>query len=321
MRDLQGRVVDYMRISITDRCNLRCRYCMPEGIRLIPMEELLTFEEILEVCCQAVVLGIRKFKITGGEPLVRKGCAKLISDMKKLPGVEQVTMTTNGILLKDYLEELTAGGLDGVNISLDTLNRERFREITGFDRLEAVLASVKAAVDAGVQVKVNTVLQAGINDGEWKNLAELSRNRKLDVRFIEMMPIGQGRHCRMVPNQEVFSRIQKEYPEVCKDERIHGNGPAVYCKIPGFCGSIGFISAVHGRFCSQCNRIRMTAVGGLKPCLCYEEGISVRSAVRKGSSDEIRDILKRAILMKPAEHCFERKQEITEYRKMVQIGG
>ena len=161
MKDLQGRDINYMRISITDRCNLRCKYCMPDGIELLPMSEILTFEEILRVCRQAVELGITRFKITGGEPLVRRGCADLIRKIKKLPGVEQVTMTTNGILLSEYLGELLDAGLDAVNISLDTMNRGRFEEITGFDQLSEVLKSIDAAVDSGLRVKVNVVQMNG----------------------------------------------------------------------------------------------------------------------------------------------------------------
>ena len=173
MKDLQGRDINYMRISITDRCNLRCKYCMPDGIELLPMSEILTFEEIL--------------RVTGGEPLVRRGCADLIRKIKKLPGVEQVTMTTNGILLSEYLGELLDAGLDAVNISLDTMNRGRFEEITGFDQLSEVLKSIDAAVDSGLRVKVNVVLQQDKNADEWQKILEIAERRPIDVRFIEMM--------------------------------------------------------------------------------------------------------------------------------------
>ena len=196
MKDLQGRDINYMRISITDRCNLRCKYCMPDGIELLPMSEILTFEEILRVCEQAVELGITRFKITGGEPLVRRRCVELISQIKALPGVEQVTMTTNGILLSRYLDELLDAGLDAVNISLDTLNRGRFEEITGFDQLPEVLRSIDAAVDSGLRVKVNVVLQQDKNADEWQKILEIAERRPIDVRFIEMMPIGRGREYR-----------------------------------------------------------------------------------------------------------------------------
>ena len=321
MKDLQGRDINYMRISITDRCNLRCKYCMPDGIELLPMSEILTFEEILRVCEQAVGFGITRFKITGGEPLVRRGCADLIRKIKKLSGVEQVTMTTNGILLSRYLDELLDAGLDAVNISLDTMNRGRFEEITGFDQLPEVLRSIDAAVDSGLRVKVNVVLQQDKNAEEWQKILEIAERRSIDVRFIEMMPIGRGRECTGVSNDELLKKIQEQYPGVCKDDRVHGNGPAVYYHIPGFVGSVGFISAIHGVFCSNCNRIRMTATGKLKPCLCYRDTMSVRDAARYGTDSDIREKLQEAIQMKPKQHCFDMKEDITEQHKMVQIGG
>lgn len=321
MKDMRGRTIDYMRISITDRCNLRCKYCMPDGIQNVSMDEILTYEEIVAVCMEAAALGIRKFKITGGEPLVRKGCSELIRQIKQIPRVEQVTMTTNGILLKKNLESLLASGLDAVNISLDTLDTKRFREITGFDRLDEVLASIDAAAESGLKVKINSVLQSGLNDGEWNQLLKLAKSKNIDVRFIEMMPIGDGKQCRPVSNQEILGKIEQEYPGVEKDESIHGNGPAVYYRIPGFVGSAGFISPIHGVFCDRCNRIRMTATGELKPCLCYQDAFSVREMVRAGRTDEVRNIISKVILMKPERHCFEQKKDVTESRKMVQIGG
>ena len=321
MKDLQGRDINYMRISITDRCNLRCKYCMPDGIELLPMSEILTFEEILRVCRQAVELGITRFKITGGEPLVRRRCVELIRQIKALPGVEQVTMTTNGVLLSGYLDELLDVGLDAVNISLDTLNRRRFEEITGFDQLPEVLKSIDAAASSGLRVKVNAVLQKDKNAEEWQDILNIAEKQSIDVRFIEMMPIGKGRECDGISNDDLLREIQKQYPGVCKDDSVHGNGPAVYYHIPGFIGSVGFISAIHGVFCSNCNRIRMTATGELKPCLCYRDTMSVRDAARYGMDSDIREKLQEAIQMKPKQHCFDVEEDITEQHKMVQIGG
>ena len=321
MKDQYGRIIDYMRISITDRCNLRCRYCMPEGVELVPMKNILSYEEIEMVCQAAAKAGIRKFKITGGEPLVRLGSPELIGKIKKIPGVEQVTMTTNGVLLSKYLPELLKNGLDAVNISLDTLDRERYQVITGRDELFRVLESVDQAVDAGIPVKINSVLQKGMNEDEFLALARLTLEKKLDVRFIEMMPIGKGRECDGISNDDLLREIQKQYPGVCKDDRVHGNGPAVYYHIPGFVGSVGFISAIHGVFCSNCNRIRMTATGELKPCLCYRDTMSVKDAARYGTDSDIREKLQEAIQMKPKQHCFDVEEDITEQHKMVQIGG
>lgn len=321
MRDLYGRNIDYMRISITDRCNLRCRYCMPTGLSWIPMEEILTYEEIETVCRLAVSLGINKFKITGGEPLVRKGCPELIGRIKQIPGVEQVTITTNGILLGEQLDRLILAGVDAVNVSLDTLDAEKFRQITGFDMLNRVKASILSAVDKGMRVKLNTVLQSGVNDKEWPKLMELAKHHHLDIRFIEMMPIGFGKKSRMVSNSDLLSWMQQLYPGMEADEVRHGNGPAVYYKVPGFEGSIGFISAIHGKFCESCNRIRMTSTGELKACLCYQDSISLRDAVRQGDENEIRRLLKLTISRKPEMHCFETLDSVTESRQMVKIGG
>ena len=321
MKDLYGRTIEYMRISITDRCNLRCRYCMPDGIKLISMDEIMSYEDILLVCREAVKLGITKFKITGGEPLVRRDCASLVRAIREIPGVEQVTMTTNGVLLMQHLEELKDAGLDGVNISLDTLHRDRFEQITGYDQIGRVLRSVEEAVKIGMKVKINTVLQRGENDDEWEPLIRLAKKYPVDVRFIELMPIGQGSHREMVSNAELLSLIKEKYPEITPDDTVHGNGPAVYYKIPAFYGSIGFISAIHGVFCSQCNRIRMTSTGELKPCLCYGETISIREAAKLKNSEEIKRILEKAIEMKPERHHFDREQMITERKTMAEIGG
>lgn len=329
MKDSFGREIDYIRISVTDRCNLRCSYCMPrEGIELAPAEEILTFEEIVRIGQAAADLGIRKFKITGGEPLVRPGCQKLVGMIKKLPGVRQVTLTTNGVLLDSHLNGLLENGLDAVNISLDTLDRKVYGQITGFDQLPAVRAGIDKAVEKGLKVKINSVLQKGINDREWMRLAELAKERAIDVRFIEMMPIGLGKKCEGVSGKEVLLNLKKKYPGIKPDSTFHGNGPAAYYRIPGFAGSIGFISAVHGRFCESCNRIRLTARGELKPCLCYGNSIDVKKILRspvyadlEERKEALKNAVKQAISQKPEMHCFEEEGQITEGRQMAQIGG
>lgn len=332
MRDQYGRTIDYMRISITDRCNLRCRYCMPDGVELVPMKNILSYEEIELVCQAAAKAGIRKFKITGGEPLVRLGCPELIGKIKKIPGVEQVTLTTNGVLLAKYLPELLEHGLDAVNISLDTLDRRRYEAITGRDELDAVLASVDQAIQAGIPVKINSVLQKGMNEDEYLALARMSVEKKVDVRFIEMMPIGLGKKFETIYNEDILKELKKEYPDIREDHQIHGNGPAVYVKLPGALGSVGFISALHGKFCQYCNRIRMTAQGCLKPCLCYGKGVQLKEIFdRSGARDcaaqeeelrgELYQAITQAVWMKPESHRFEEPQEITEDKKMSQIGG
>ncbi len=325
MLDRCGREINYMRISITDRCNLRCRYCMPKGIELLPMKDILTYEEIERVCTAAAGAGIRKLKITGGEPLVRLGCAELIGRLKRIPGIEQVTLTTNGVLLERYIEELMGNRLDAVNISLDTLDRKKYQFITGRDELSDVVRGIDCAVSAGLPAKINVVLQKGMNDQEWENLARLAKDRLIDVRFIELMPIGYGKECGAVSNEEILEKMNERYKGTMRDIRVHGNGPAVYYKIPGYMGSIGFISAMHGKFCDSCNRIRLTSTGKLKPCLCYDEGIQLREILRKSYGKEIqrqlRHAIEKAICLKPNAHCFESYEQITENHQMVQIGG
>ena len=327
MIDATGRVVDYMRVSITDRCNLRCRYCMPDGIEQVEMAQILTYEEIKRVCTLAAGLGIRKIKITGGEPLVRKGCVDLVKMIKEIPGVSQVTMTTNGILLKEHLNRLMQAGLDGVNISLDTLSRKKYQNITGTDACETVRQSIVTAAESGIQTKVNAVLQSpdydrGIDDNDdWQELVRLAENLPVDVRFIELMPIGYGKKNQGVSNIDLLEEIRKKYPKMQKDTKIHGNGPAVYYKIPGFAGGIGFISAMHGKFCDTCNRIRLTSTGELKPCLCYGKTYPLRELLRDGTDMQVEEQIKKAIWEKPAAHCFEEPEGITEEHQMAQIGG
>ncbi len=328
MKDSFGREIDYMRISITDRCNLRCRYCMPEGISLVPSEEILSFEEIMQICQAAAELGICRFKLTGGEPLVRPDCPKLVGMIKKIPSTKQVTLTTNGILLDELLDDLMENGLDGVNISLDSLDNVVYEQITGFDELLKVKKGIDRAVKKGMRVKVNSVLQKGINDKEWLHLIELARERQIDVRFIEMMPIGFGKKSKGIDGNEVLLKLKDKYPGVKPDSSVHGNGPAVYYQIPGFKGSIGFISAVHRRFCGECNRVRLTAKGELKPCLCYEAYIDTKKVLRglaytdpRERKEGLKQALSKAIALKPEMHCFEAEDRITERRQMVQIGG
>lgn len=321
MIDATGRMIDYMRISITDRCNLRCKYCMPEGIEQVEMTQILTYEEIQKVCILAAELGIRKIKITGGEPLVRKGCVDLVKMIKEIPGISQVTMTTNGVFLKENLKSLMQAGLDGVNISLDTLDRERYQDITGTDACETVRRAITAAAESGIRTKVNTVLQSQDNKDDWQELVKLAETLPVDVRFIELMPIGYGKKDQGVSNIDLLEEIRKKYPKIQKDRKVHGNGPAVYYKIPGFAGGVGFISAMHGKFCHTCNRIRLTSTGELKPCLCYGKTYPLREFLRNGTDMQVKEQIEKAIRKKPAAHCFEEPGRITEEHQMAQIGG
>lgn len=323
LKDRFGRTIDYMRISVTDRCNLMCGYCAAGEIAPVPQEELLGFGEIAFVCRQAVALGITRFKLTGGEPLVRKDCAALVARLKDIDGLEQVTLTTNGVLLEAQLDELLDAGLDAVNVSLDAMDREQYRVITGVDALERVLSAIDAAAGR-LPVKVNCVVQRGVNDDAPLSLMALAKERTVDVRFIEMMPFGGGKRLETVPNAEVLSRIEARYGKTAPDDRVHGNGPAVYRRLEGFVGSVGFISAVHGRFCDRCNRLRLMSTGELKPCLCFADTIPLRDILRGGMPDRegrIRRKIQEAVQAKPRAHCFENPEAVTECRRMVQIGG
>ena len=323
LKDRYGRTVNYMRISVTDRCNLRCRYCMPQGIERISMGELLTYEEIAFVCARTAELGIDSVRITGGEPLVRKGCTALVSMLKRIPGIRRVAMTTNGVLLAEHLEELLDAGLDAVNISLDTTDREQYRAITDRDELERVLASVRLAAGK-LPVKINCVVQEGINEDAPVNLAALARELPVDVRFIELMPIGAGKRLAAVPNASVLAMIEEKYGKTEEDPEPRGSGPAVYRRAEGFTGRIGFISAMHGKFCGECNRLRLTSTGELKPCLCYADTVPLRGILRDeaGEKEErVREKIREAVELKPRAHCFEHKEDVTEKRRMAEIGG
>ncbi len=326
-RDKQGRKIDYLRISITDRCNLRCCYCMPKGIELLEMSDILSFEEIESIVRAFAKEGITRLKITGGEPLVRLGCEELTARLKATAGIEDITITTNGVLLEDKLEALKAAGVSGINISLDTLDREKYKRITGFDKLNKVLSAVDAAIASGINTKINTAVMKGINTDEIPELARLARDKNVCVRFIEMMPIGYGTQFKYADNSEVLSLLKREYPGLKPDCERHGNGPAVYYRAEDFKGSIGFISAVSGKFCESCNRMRLTSTGVLKYCLCFEDGKDLRKILRDKSLSEelkeerLRESFREALSKKPVEHCFEDRDRISETKEMFRIGG
>lgn len=323
MKDQFKREINYMRISITDLCNLRCVYCMPNGVEhVLPMTKILTYEEILRIVKEAVKLGITRYKITGGEPLVRKGCVDLIRMISGVKGVEEVTMTSNGILLGEMAVDLYRAGLRRVNVSLDSLNREKFKEITGFDALNKVRDGIKKAKEAGILTKVNTVLQKNVNEQEWKEIANLAKDEGIAVRFIELMPIGHGDENMGISNEELLARMEDHFGRSTKDHQMYGNGPARYVTFPDFQAPIGFISAMHGTFCDSCNRIRLSSTGKLKPCLCFAETVDLREILRGGGLDEdLREGISEAIYGKPRAHAFLEKNKITEKKGMSSIGG
>ena len=322
MIDGFSRTIDYIRLSVTDRCNLRCRYCMPpEGISCMSMHEILTYEETEHLCRIFAALGIRKVKITGGEPFVRKNVCHLIRQIKQIPGIDSVTVTTNGILTLPHLEELKAIGIDGINFSLDTLKPDTFRQIAGRNGLDKVLSAISEAVSLEIpNIKINCVPLRDMNLSEVPDIAALARNYPIHVRFIEMMPIGLGKDFQMVSEAEICQLLKQTYNCLEPIEGTYGNGPAHYYHIPGFKGHIGFISAMSHMFCDQCNRIRLTTDGQLKTCLFYENGIDLKYLIRNNCSDkELMHQIRLALQNKPQHH--EMSSLSPELRGMSQIGG
>lgn len=323
MLDRYGRVINYLRISVTDRCNLRCCYCMPEGVQDVGMKNILTFEEIWEIVRTGVSLGITHIRITGGEPLVRKGCVDLIRGIREIPGVETITMTTNGVLLGNYGKQLKEAGVDGVNISLDTLDPEEFYKITGKRELQEVLAGIRAAKTAGLPVKLNAVNRKELDPIP---LVRYAQEENLRLRFIEMMPVGYGKKYVGRSNEELRETLEAVCGKAeCMTNREElsrmGSGPAVYYQFSDLKVPVGFISAIHGKFCDTCNRVRLTAEGYLKLCLCYDKGEDLRRVLREGEKENLRTIMEQTIFRKPAAHCFEHPAEMTETHEMVKIGG
>ncbi len=323
MLDSTGRAINYMRISVTDRCNLRCAYCMPpEGIESLQHDEILRYEEILRVVRAGVSLGIDQYRITGGEPLVRKDITDLIRMMKQTPGVRHLALTTNGVLFAGMGEALKEAGLDAVNFSLDCMDAESFHRLTRADAWGDVMNGIKTALALGLNTKINCVPMQDYNAYDWVRLAALAKENALDVRFIEMMPIGMGRGFKPINNDVVRAHLNAAFGEPVLSDKHHGNGPAVYYDYPGFTGSVGFISAISHMFCGTCNRVRLTADGMLKPCLCYSEGVDLKPLLRSGTSDEeLSKAMEAAISSKPLCHGFCEDDGVSENRRMVQIGG
>ena len=325
MFDRYQREIHYLRLSVTDLCNLRCRYCMPDGVEKLEREAVLTYEEFLRLAALFARCGIDTVRVTGGEPLVRKNVAQLVAGLKATPGIRRVTLTTNAVLLAEQLPALLDAGLDSVNISLDTLRPEVFRQITARDDFAAVQAGLQAALQSGLPVKLNCVPQAGVNEGELEQLAALAKDNAVQVRFIEMMPIGYGAAMPCISGPELRARFARRWPELAPlspaQEHALGDGPAVYYTVPGWQGSIGFIAAVHGKFCASCNRVRLTSQGFLRPCLASETGCDLRALLRSGADDaQLLAAIRETIWAKPREHHFN-DSSMPATRGMYRIGG
>ena len=324
MRDTFHRTIDYLRISVTDRCDLRCKYCMPEtGVEPLTHGDILSYEEILRLAKCFARLGIRRIKITGGEPLVRLYVIDLIGQLKKIPGIEQVTLTTNGTHLAKYIWALDKLHIDGINISLDTLNPVLYKEITGRDVFAKVFSGLQEALKyPAIKLKINCVPQ-GLSGQDIAAVAGLAKDHPVHVRFIEMMPIGLGKEFPLICESNVRQELEQTYGSLQPFHENLGNGPCRYYSIPGFQGKIGFISAMSHKFCSNCNRVRLTADGKLKTCLQYDRGMDLKALLRAGRPDhEVEMAILQALESKPGEHHFTETFVVDQEKKsMFQIGG
>lgn len=338
--DNKGRTIDYLRISLTDRCNLRCRYCMPaEGVAWKPHDEMLSYEEIERFTTIAAEEGISKVRLTGGEPLVRIGVPGHIGRLLAIPGLKSVALTTNGILLPRYVDELRDAGLTRVNISLDSLDPDVYTRVTRGGRLDDVLAGIDAAFDAGFDpVKLNVVVVRSLEQ-DLLGFAKLTLDKPLHVRFIEFMPVGaadkDATGCQgdpegwkpddSVPSDEILERLSAEGAAaglgelipVAKGNAPGGWGPARYYRFADSVGTVGVISPLSHHFCAECNRLRLTADGRVRPCLFSDAELDVRTVLRSGTDEQVREIVRTALRIKPESH----EDRVGTDRGMSQIGG
>lgn len=325
IEDSYGRVIDYLRISVTDRCNLRCVYCMPEGgISLFPHSEILSYEEIIYLTKILSELGIRKIRITGGEPLIRKNISYLIERIHRIEKVEDIALTTNGILLPKMAFELKEAGLKRVNISLDTLKEEKFSLITRKNDFKRVISAIDKSIEVGFNpIKLNVVVIKGVNDDEILDFVKFVEDKDISVRFIEFMPWGRLEKWskeKVISTKEIINIIEKEFGQLIPISK-KDSGPAVNYKLMSIKGIIGFINPITSHFCSLCNRIRLTADGKIRLCLFSEKEVDVKKLMRDGIKEkELKEILAKAVLIKPKEIDIDDHLE-KHKREMSQIGG
>jgi cyclic pyranopterin phosphate synthase len=316
--DPKGRRIDYLRISITDRCNFRCIYCQSKGpFKFLPHEEILTFEEIESIVRVGVKLGVKVVRLTGGEPLLRKGIVELVARLAKIPGLEDLSLTTNGYFLSELVKPLKEAGLKRINISLDTLSEEKFSELTGGFSLKKVMEGLYLSLSAGfTAVKINSVIIRGFNDEECEELAKLSIELPVEVRFIEFMPVGKNSlwdESRVVPISEIKERVER-LGKLFPAEKV-GKGPAAVFRFEGAKGKVGFISPLSSHFCGSCNRLRITADGRLRPCLFSDEEINLKDYLR-GKKGSLEEAFREALRIKP-----EIGVKASTQRPMRAIGG
>jgi GTP 3',8-cyclase len=321
--DQFGRRIEYLRISVTDRCNFRCAYCMPlEGLPWLPRAEILSYEEITEVVRQLAPLGVSKLRITGGEPTIRPQLSTLIAMLRAVPGIEDIALSTNGVKLPEMADELKSAGLDRVNMSADSLRPERIREIARRSLKFSPLDAASAAECAGLgPVKINMVVMRGINDDEIEDFARLTIEHPWHVRFIELMPVGEMASLTMehvVPSDEILARLSKVGTLAADAGPARGNGPAAYYRFAGAPGSVGVITPMSHTYCGDCNRVRLTADGRLRTCLYGEEEVSFRDALRAG--EPLAPVYAAALATKPKEHAL-LQMRVGGLRALSQVGG
>ncbi|MDD2585659.1 MAG: GTP 3',8-cyclase MoaA [Syntrophomonadaceae bacterium] len=326
MLDGYGRNINYLRVSVTDRCNLRCRYCMPEeGISHLGHSSILSLEDIARLIKISTDVGVNKIRLTGGEPLVRKNLSQLIDYIAAIPRIDDIAITTNGILFADMATEFKKAGLQRINFSLDSLVDEKFKYITRRGDLQQVRKAIFKALELDMHpIKINVVVINGFNDNEILDFVELAYNYPFHIRFIEFMPIGDlfyWKKERMLSCDVIKSRVEQKY-ELITARTIKGNGPAKYYSINGGQGTVGFISPMSNHFCGECNRIRMTADGRLRACLYEKTETDLGAALYSGASDEeLRQLFINVINRKPARHHMDDGWGVGNQRKMYQIGG
>ena len=309
-------------ISVTENCNLKCIYCIDDNILNTYKNDILSDDEIVKIATECASLGIKKIRITGGEPLVRKNIENLIYRLNNIKEIEEIYITTNGVLLNDKIEILKENGLTGVNISLDSLNKDRFKKLTKFDKLKEVLLSIDKALELGLKVKINTVIVDDINKDEIIDFVKLTKDKNIDIRFIELMPIGAAKKYKGISNEEILNIIKNNFKNIQVENKSKRSGPANYIRVDNYKGKIGFISPISNCFCEDCNRIRLTSTGFLKKCLHYNYGIDLKKHIRSNiSNKDLKELIYLNIYDKPQNHLFMKDCDDKENKYMNQIGG
>jgi cyclic pyranopterin phosphate synthase len=323
--DSFGRQVNYLRLSVTDRCNLRCTYCMAEEMTFLPKQQILSLEELRDVAAAFVALGVNKIRLTGGEPLIRQDILKLVGSLSRLSGLHELTMTSNGIMLPTMAQSLKEAGLSRINISIDSLRAERFKTLTRVGNLDQVLAGIQAATEAKFQrVKLNAVILAGFNDDEVLDLARFAIEREMDISFIEEMPLGEisshQRATTQITSETIREQLSREF--TLTDSAETTGGPSRYARVANTESKIGFISPLSNNFCSTCNRVRLTAEGRLLLCLGNEHSVDLRAVLRNypGDSERLKETIVEAMDNKPERHYFDPEQ-VDIVRFMNMTGG